>query len=150
MQASLPGSAVDAALTVELSSTIATTETPQPKAATYQELKAACAGADAAFLCSQLEASATLTEASSAWMAAQNERLEASKQKPGVDAVGTKPTKRAAAQAEGNATQQWEAAIRDKMDGGMSRQQATRAVAVEDPDLQAAFLAAHNAAVRNQ
>jgi protease-4 len=91
MQASLPGSAVDAALTVEISPVVATTETPQPKAASYAELKAACVGADAAFLCSQLEASATLTQASAAWMAAQNERLEASRQKPGVDAVGTKP-----------------------------------------------------------
>ena len=150
MQASLPGSAVDAALTVETSPVVATTETPQPKAATYADLKAACVGADAAFLCSQLDANATLTDASAAWMVAQNERIEAARQKPGVDAVGTKPTKKASARAEGDAAQQWEAAIRDKMDGGMSRQQATRAVAVEDPDLQAAFLAAHNAAVRNQ
>ena len=145
MQASLPGSAVDAALTVEISPVVATTETPQPKAATYAELKAACVGADASFLCSQLEAAATLTQASAAWMATQNERLEASRQKPGVEAVGTKPSKQRQPQ-DTDAAKNWNDAIRERMASGMTREQATRAAAVEEPDLQTAFIAAHNAA----
>ena len=141
MQASLPGAAVDAALTVEIQPVVATTETPQPTAASYAELKAACVGADPTFLCSQLEANATLTEASSAWMAAQNERIEAARQKPGVDAVGTKPSK---SKPTGDAVQDWKDALAEKMEAGMKKGAAVSALAKESPELHKAYLDAVN------
>ena len=141
MQASLPGSAVDAALTVEISPVVATTETPQPKAASYAELKAACVGADPAFLCSQLEANTTVDAATAAWMAAQNERIEASRQRPGVDAVGTKPSK---ARPTGDALQDWKDALAEKMETGMKKGAAVSALAKESPELHKAYLDAVN------
>lgn len=48
-----------------------------PVAASYAEIKAACTGADADFICSQLEQSATIDQARNAWMAEQSKRLTA-------------------------------------------------------------------------
>jgi signal peptide peptidase SppA len=47
--------------------------------AAFSELKAACVGADPAFLVSQLEANATGAQATSAWMAEQNKRIASAK-----------------------------------------------------------------------
>lgn len=52
-----------------------------PKAATLQELRAELAGADAAFLLAQLEASATLPQASKAWIAELTARNQAAAEK---------------------------------------------------------------------
>ena len=46
-----------------------------PKAATLKEIKAACPGADEKFICAQLEAEATVDQASAAWMTAQQARI---------------------------------------------------------------------------
>jgi len=141
-------------LTVELTAPAApvvVTETPKPQAASYGEIVAACVGADPAFICSQLAAGATVTVAQSAWMAEQNARIAAASQRPGVDPVGTKPSKPQQQQSQDtDAARQWHDAIRERMAAGMTQAQAARAVAVENPDLQIAFIAAHNAAVRNQ
>jgi hypothetical protein len=102
---------------------------------------AACVGADPAFLCSQLESNATLTEASAAWMAAQNERLEAAKQKPGVDAVGTKPGN---SNGRGDAIQQWNEAVAEKVAAGLPKSKAVASVVRENPELHAAYVAASN------
>ena len=141
MEASLPGAAVDAALSVEIVPVVTTTETPQPKAATYQELKAACLGADAAFIVSQLDANATIDAATSAWMVEQNKRIEAAKQRPGVDAVGTKPSK---GDGRGDAIQIWNDAVEEKVTAGLSKPKAVAAVVRENPELHAAFVAASN------
>lgn len=75
--------------------------TPGP--ATYKELKASCVGADEKFLCAQLDAESTVSQAVAAWMVEQNRRIEAvqreasevkaaaeaASRKPGVPAVGT-------------------------------------------------------------
>jgi len=45
-----------------------------PGPATYAELKAACAGADADFIVKQLDAGATVPQAQTAWMAELNKR----------------------------------------------------------------------------
>ncbi len=58
----------------KMSQTQTTTEPSGPKAATYAELKAALVGADAAFLCSQLEAGHTVSQATTAWMTEQSSR----------------------------------------------------------------------------
>ena len=50
---------------------------PQP--ASFADLKAGLPGADAAFICTQLESSATLAQAQAAWMAEQNGRLATAK-----------------------------------------------------------------------
>jgi len=65
-----------------------------PKAATLKEIKAACPGADEKFICAQLETEATVEQAASAWMTAQQAKIaeltaavaagKAASNKPGV------------------------------------------------------------------
>ncbi len=129
--------------------------------ATYAELKAGCVGADAEFLCGQLEAAATLPQAQAAWMAEQNKRLEAAKKTvvaaagtplklPGVDALGAaRPAAGTggAATEGGDAIAAWEAALAVKLTlykGDRAR--AVRALVHEQPQLQQEYIAAYNAA----
>jgi hypothetical protein len=114
---------------------------PQPKAASYQEIVAACVGCDPNFICAQLAAGVTVTAAQSAWMAAQNERLEASRQKPGVDAVGTIPSK---SNGRGDAIQLWNEAVAEKVAAGLPKSKAAASVVRENPELHAAYVAASN------
>jgi protease-4 len=125
--------------------------------ATFAELKAGCVGADPAFLCAQLEASATLPQAQAAWMREQATRLQASQQeladvkaakpaapaKPGVDPVTSKGG--AAQSFEGDALSAWEQAIAAKVQAGLSKAKAISTVAHAQPELHAAYLAAFNA-----
>lgn len=53
----------------------------QMAAATYEELKTECVGADPRFLCSQLDTKAELADARRNWMAEQNRRIQAAKLK---------------------------------------------------------------------
>lgn len=145
MEASLPGAAVDAALTIETSAPVKqeveTTSTPQP--ASYAELKAGCIGCDAAFVCSQLEKSATLPDAQAAWMAEQNRRIEEAQRRPGVEPVGTQPTKQAAAGMD--VRDDWQKAVAAHMASGMTKPQAVAAVVRSNPELHAAYVAMANA-----
>jgi hypothetical protein len=157
MQANLPGAAVDAALTLDVRAQDPQPE-PQPapepppppsaKAANFTELKAGCPGADPAFLCQQMETGATLAAAQTSWMTEQNRRLEAAKQRPGVEPVGTKPTKTTGGQMinQADAVAAWNEAVAAKTAAGMTKAKAIRAVVMENPDLHTAYVEAANTA----
>lgn len=128
-------------------------------AASYQDLVAGCVGADEKFICSQLAKKATLEQATAAWMAELNDRLQASQKaaaeasekaeaaakKPGVDPVVSSATNDGAgAEANADACEQWEAKVEAKIAAGMSRPRAVAAVAKAHPDLHKAMLVTHN------
>jgi ClpP class serine protease len=145
MQASLSETAVDAALTVELTAPpapVVVTETPQPKAASYAEIVAACVGCDPSFICGQLAAGVTVAAAQSAWMAEQNERIKAAIAKPGVEPIGTKPS--AAGNQSGDVVSDWEAAVETFTAKGKTKQQAILAADRKFPGLREAMLAQVN------
>jgi hypothetical protein len=139
---------------------------PAPPAAqqpaAYAELKAALMGADAAFICAQLEAAATLAQAQTAWMAEQNRRLEAANQqtaeakkkadeaaaqatanKSGVEPLGSG---KAPAGFEGDPIVAWNEALAAKLKVVNSRARAVCQLAAEQPELHQAYIRAYNAA----
>ncbi len=127
---------------------------PTSNAATLHQIKAACIGADSAFILAQLEANATVDDARSNWMAEQNRQLLAARAevatakttKPGVAPVTAgKPTAASAADPDTDPIAAWEAAIAVKVNAGMSRQKAIAKVAAEQPELHAEYIAAYNA-----
>jgi len=122
-------------------------EQKKSTAATYAQLVAGCVGADPAFLCAQLAANATLPTAQSAWMAEQNKRIEAAKQSPGVQAVGTRPSKATATaqSVDGGAIDAWNSLVESRMQNGQSKADATRYCVTHHQEEHLAFLAAHNA-----
>ncbi len=148
-----------------------TAETPEaPKAATYQDLKAALPGASAEFLCEQMESGATLEQARSAHvrrLEADNARLrqesEAAKKeaaekdvaakaaaekqakKPGIEPLEEKI---GAETASGDPAAEWNRKIDEQVAKGRTRQQAAVIVNRENPELRQAFVEAHNAAHR--
>ena len=138
--------------------TIAAAAAPlKPGPATYHELKAALVGADAPFLTSQLDANATVAQATSAWMAEQNKRLEtatatakqASAGKgPGVRPLSTRPLE-ADQEAEegGDVVSQFNAAV-EKIAGPNAgwekRQAAVISIANRNPALHQAYVLATN------
>ena len=128
-----------------------------PHAAGYAELKAALPGADAAFLCSQMEANATVGQAQTAWMAEQNRRLEASKKeadeakaaavakRSGGEPLGSGTGKQPAA-ASGDPIAAFNEAVAAKQAAGVNpRQKAVVAVIHENPELHEEYVAAVNA-----
>ena len=126
---------------------------PAALVATYDEIKSGCLGADAAFICSQLEAKATLAQAQAAWMAEQNRRVQqaneraeqASIKKPGVDPLpaGNGKLNR---QVESDAVSAFEEAVVAEIDRTRaSRHVAQRKVCTSQPELREAMVAAHNA-----
>ena len=125
-------------------------------AASYEDLKACLPGANAEFICSQLEKNATLDQAQSAWMEEQNRRVEAAEKKaqaaetaqatkkpPGVEALGG-ATGAAAADAIEEPVAQFNQEVRARMKTGMDRQAAVVAVARGNKALHQAFLKATN------
>jgi signal peptide peptidase SppA len=129
-------------------------DTPkQPMAASYEEIVAACKGADAAFICKQLAGKATVEQARNAWTdelssrlaatQAENEQLKA--RKPGVEPLTTEKAKGAGADASGDAVAKWNDAVEAKVKLGKTRAQAVAAVARENPELREAYVAAYNA-----
>lgn len=133
-------------------STETTPAAAAPVPATYAELKAGLVGADAAFLVSQLDASATLPAAVSAWMAEQNSRIQAANAKvtqaqaaaakPGVDPVKTE--QKAAASEATDPKAQWSAAVAEKVAAGLPRAKAIAAVVKAQPELHQAYIEACN------
>lgn len=136
----------------------------QPRPATIQELKAACAGADADWLMAQLEANATIGQAQGAWIAEQHRRIDASEkaraeaeakrieaeekaaraaQSPGVEPVSDSAD---ATAGPSDPIGDWNAEIAKKTAMGMDRKRATLAVGRENPRLHEAYIAAYNAA----
>lgn len=122
---------------------------PEPKAATYPELKAGLIGADAAFICQCLDKAMTTAQASAAWMAEQNARIAAAeeKAKTPAKAEGVEPLTGASKPAE-SATDPiaaWSDAVDAKVKAGLARPKAIAAVARENAELHAAYIAAYNA-----
>jgi len=129
------------------------TPPPLPAAADYDELVAACPGADEKFVCSQLAAKATVAQATSAWMKAQNDRLQAQRADlekaraaaaaPGVDPLGSKQAAGDDDEA-GDPVAQFNELVAKKIAAGMPRRKAVFAVAKANKHLHQAFLAATN------
>lgn len=137
-----------------------------PKAATYAELKASCVGADAGFICAQLENSATVAQAQAAWMAEQQKRIEAANAKAAeaeakaaeaaaksaVKPVGVEPLGTAAkegakdVEASADPVAEWDSCVRAEVAKGRTRAQAISNVAKADPDLHQAYIDAYNLA----
>ena len=128
-----------------------------PHPATLADLRQGCPGADNDFLVSQIEAAATLAQAQSAWMKIQSDRnaalqkqvdeakqtAEAATKKPGVQALGTDGGSDEPG-FDGDPIAAFNAAVKAKVQGGLSRQQAIRAVCVADRPLHEAYLQAAN------
>lgn len=140
-----------------------------PRPATLHELKAALPGADAAFLMSQLEANATVAQATTAYMAklasdnaalskansdlqqqqtiaAAAAPLKAAAKLPGVAAaVPAAPAGgKAEAAIEGDAIAQFEEAVAEQVKLGKSQHQAHAHVCRKQPELREAMVAQHN------
>ena len=120
--------------------------------ATYEELTAACHGADAEFLCAQLSNKATVEQARDDWMASQQLKIEeqqnelkaakdreeeakqAAKPKTGVDPLEEQQLSVAGAVSEDSCSE-WKSLVRKKMDQGSTLQRATLSAAHENPEL---------------
>jgi ClpP class serine protease len=141
---------------------------PAPAAArpaSYHELKAALAGADPAFLTSQLDANATVEQARNAWMAKlsadnqalakKNAELEQQHQaggtpptnnqgkKPGVPGLVADATTPPASYS-GDAIAEFESQVAANVKAGMPRANAVSRVISQQPELHAAYLQAKN------
>lgn len=131
----------------------------QPQAATLQELRAACPGADNDFIVSQLERGATAAQAQQAWMSAMQQRLasqgeELNKLKQQQAAApaaaagkpGVPPLASGAAKADvGDPIAAWNEAVAEQVKAGRSKGKAIQAVVHANPELHQAYLAAYNA-----
>ena len=133
----------------ETKATVEATASPKPRepvAATYEELKGACPGADAEFLCSQLEANATADQAVKAWMIAQQKRVDEANKRANraaaastVDGVGTAMDGNGQS-GGGSAAEQWREALAAKVQGGVDKVKAVRLLAKEQPELHQAYV----------
>lgn len=130
------------------------TKTPAtPQAASLEELKLFCPGADDRFLIEQLDGKATVDQARSAWPEEQNKRIEAAEKerddakaankKPGVDPIGS--GKSNAGEDEGtDAVAEFNAKVLEQMNLDKTRRQAVAAVAKGNRELHTAYLRATN------
>jgi ATP-dependent protease ClpP protease subunit len=140
---------------------VATPPAP-PQPAAYGELKAALVGADPAFICAQLEATATLAQAQTAWMAEQNRRLEAANKlaqenkAKAEEAValaaakssGIKPLGIGQAtngDAAGDPIAEFTRLVNEALAAGKPRAKAVSDVIAANPQLHADYLEAYNA-----
>ncbi|MBN1590852.1 MAG: S49 family peptidase [Pirellulales bacterium] len=101
----------------------------------------------AEFLLAQAEGGATLAEATRATARALADRLKASGNTPGHRRVGLPDTEENLSRAgamTGDAIETFSDAIAERMKSGMSRRDALRAVAAENPELHWSFVAATN------
>jgi len=121
----------------------------QNSPATYEQLKAGCYGADASFIVAQLEAKATLADAQSAWMQAQQLKIAAAEKKaeqaaavrPGVSPISVaEPTGKQLASGESASEQFW-GLVKEQQAAGRSKDQAILKIVSENPELHTAMLA---------
>ncbi len=136
------------------------TDKPDRQAATLEDMKIRCPGADNDFLIGQLEKKATEDQAQSAWMDEQQKRLDAkqaevdqlkaSGKKPGVDPLsdGNGTGGRQAGSDDGDPVAEFGAKVAEKVRGGMPRRRAVQAVCRENRELHQAYLAATNSGRR--
>lgn len=127
-----------------------------PQAATFEQLKAQCIGADAEFIVEQLGKKATIEQARTAWMETQQARIESRDKQiedaktktaaPGNKAV-TEAGKGTAPEASSeNPADDWNDAVAAKVKAGLPRAKAIAAVNRENPGLREQMLKAHNQA----
>lgn len=129
-----------------------------PPAASYQQIVAACAGLkpgeaeDAMFVTQQLEQGVTAQQATANWMQTLTVRVGAARQeqaqRPGTSAIGVEPlvsTAGSASVSAGNGGNDFWAAVAEKQNAGLTREQAISAAVREDPDRHAAMLSEYNA-----
>jgi hypothetical protein len=128
---------------------------PEP-AAGYDELKVECVGAEAAFLCAQLDNKATLPQARQAWMAEQQSRLAAARKeadeakakagakKSGVEPLGSGSGKKTPADG-GDPIAQFNELVAAKVASGKPKAKALSDAIAENPELHEEYLAAYNA-----
>jgi len=114
------------------------------------KMKAALPNASSHFILSALESSMTIDQARTAWLeqtvASQSKQIEALKSAQAT-APGAKPLGAGAnlsKQAIADPKAAWEAAIKSKAEGGMSRAKATSAVVKDQPELHQAYIEACN------
>lgn len=124
------------------------------KSATFAELKSHCKGADAAFLCGQLEAGATIETARAQWLEAlqaRNDELaeeaktlraQQARKKEGVAAVGTAGATQC---GDADPIAAWNAIVGGFLAAGMSRGKAIAKAVRENPEGHEAYLEAYNA-----
>jgi len=125
------------------------TETKQPTAASYEDLKACLPGASSDFICEQLDRKATIDQATSAWMERQQAEIDRLRQqtaaRPQAAGVEPMPQQIAAEQETADAgTQFAELVAQEMQQRRCSRAMATRRVAAKHPDLREAWVAEHN------
>lgn len=116
---------------------------PEPQPASYEALRARCIGADAEFICGQMEAKATVEDAVAAWMTEQQARLEAAQAAatvPGVDGVEDGGGE----DAPTDAVAQFNELVAKHESGGKDHRAAVRAAVIEDPELHKAYVEAVN------
>ena len=130
-------------------------------AATYQEIVAACPGADPAFICDQLKAGASVEQSVKDFITHQQLQIEqAKKEAAEAKAKATAEAAVAVKRESGVAPlpavvsksadvsdprTEWDAAVAAKIQRGMTRQRAVAAVARENPALREELVAAANA-----
>jgi len=148
----------------DLSATVAA-PAPAPKApvmaaapivtpASFDDIVAECPGADSAFIVEQLAAHATADDARRAYAKRQSEEVAALKAQMvaamsgGLGVAGVNAGAKASADSAGDPIEAWETAVGGEMANGKSRRDAIFAVVRERPDLQAAYVEAHNAKYR--
>jgi signal peptide peptidase SppA len=137
-----------------------------PKAATLAELKAACPGSTAEWREKQMEAGASIEQASRAFISFQSDELAkraaeleeitnaraeedraaaAKAKKPGNDPVVAKGGKTAASNAGGDPLADFDAAVADRMKTySVDRRKAIAMVCKADPELHRAYMEANN------
>lgn len=142
--------------------TMSETNKPEaPKPASIAEIKAACDGCDDSFVLSQIEASATMDRVQAAWtkvlakrvadaeakaveLEKKNTELAAKQPAPGNDPVGDGKSSGTSKAESGDVLAQFDEACAIHMKAGKSKQQAIRAVAIENKELHAAYIRAYN------
>lgn len=116
------------------------TITATPQAATFNELKAVLVGADATFMVAQLDAHATVTQATAAWMAEQNRRIEAARSEASqlaVQRAGVQPiaTANVITQSDESALVEFNRLVAEKESLGFNKTKAASLVVAANPDL---------------
>lgn len=128
---------------------------PTPKAATIQEIKAACPGITSDKLVSYLESAKTIEQAKDSWMqelaldlAAKSEELakaqadaEAAKAQAAAPKIGVEPITEKTSSTSGDARSAWNQAVDEMTKSGMTRVDAIKAVNRRSPELRSAMLA---------
>ena len=126
--------------------------------ATYEEITAACHGADAEFICDQLKNKSTVDQSREDWMAAQQLKIEeqqaeledakareeeakqvakqAAKPKTGVEALEEQQLSSSGVEAQ-DYFAEWQGLVQKRVDQGATLQKATLSAAHENPQLRA-------------